>query len=176
MNIEKIDVYHVKIEESSKSKRVEISRKKAAGKIEEAKKVWKDDKNRPDHIRGRIDEYFNNFRECYPKEKKTLEEIFIYSDDKVREEIAKYEKVIPEKRKEELNVVEFLTNRFREKEKTIDQNEKTYKTLGIFRWFFLLDRAYKEDLEALFSVDGAGKTTLDKVISGVRQKIVQKKK
>jgi len=174
------DLYRVEIKQSSKSKRKEVSHKKAAHKDEEATKTWKDDKNRPDHIRERIDKYFNNILKCvleiYPKEKKALEEIFIYPDDKVRGEIAKYENVAPEKRKEKLDKVEFLRNRFSEKEKTIDENERTYKTIGIFRWFFLLDRVYKEDLEDFFSVDGAGKTILDKVISGVRQQIAQKKK
>lgn len=174
------DLDRVEIKKSSKSKRKEVSRKKATHKDEEVKKVWKDDKNRPDHIRSRIDKYFNNILEgvleIYPKEKKALEEIFVYPDEKVREEIAKYENVAPEERKEKLDKVEFLRNRFSEKEKTIDENERTYKTIGIFRWFFLLDRVYKEDLEDFFSVDGAGKTILDKVISGVRQQMAQKKK
>jgi hypothetical protein len=174
------DLYRVEVKQSSKSKRKEVSHKKAAHKDEEVKKVWEDDKNRPDHIRSRIDKYFNNIlegvSEIYPKEKKVLEEIFIYPDDKAREEIAKYENVAPEKRKEELNTVEFFRNRFREKEKTTDQNERTYKTLGIYRWFFLLGRIYREDLETFFNVDGAGKTILDKVISGVRQEVAQKKK
>lgn len=176
----KFDLHRVEIKQSSKSKRKEVSHKKAADKDEEAKKTWKDDKNRPDHIRKRIDDYLKGtlegITEIYPKEKKALEEIFTYSDDKMIEEIAKYEKIAPEKRKEEFNIVEFFRSRFSEKEKTTDQNERTYKTLGIYRWFFLLNKIYKEDLEVLFNVDGAGKTALDKVIGGVRQGMAQKKK
>jgi len=176
----RFNLSRVEIKQSSKSKRKEVSHKKAAGKDKEAKKIWKDDKNRPDHIRKRIDDYLKGtlegITEIYPKEKKAFEEIFTYSDDKMIEEIAKYEKITPEKRKEEVNIVEFFRSRFSEKEKTTDQNERTYKTLGIYRWFFLLNKVYKEDLEVLFNVDGAGKTTLDKVIGGVRQEMAQKKR
>jgi len=175
----KFDLYRVEIKQSSRSKRKEVRRKKAVDR-EEGEKIWKDDKNRPDHIRKRIDDYLKGvlegITEIYPKEKKALEEIFAYSDDKMIDEIAKYEKIAPEKRKEELNIIDFFRSRFNEKEKTTDQNETTYKTLGIYRWFFLLNKVYKGDLEVLFNVDGAGKTTLDKVIGGVRQGLAQKKR
>ena len=175
----KFDLYRVEIKQSSRSKRKEVRRKKAVDR-EEGEKFWKDDKNRPDHIRKRIDDYLKGvlegITEIYPKEKKALEEIFAYSDDKMIDEIAKYEKIAPEKRKEELNIIDFFRSRFNEKEKTTDQNERTYKTLGIYRWFFLLNKVYKGDLEVLFNVDGAGKTTLDKVIGGVRQGLAQKKR
>ncbi len=175
-----IDLNHVKIEESSKSKRREVRAKKALGEEEAAKKIWEDDKNRPDHIRKRIDNYLNSLLECtsdlYPKEKKTLEEISYYSDERVRDELAKYEGVNPEKRKEEFKPLEFFKKRFSEKEKTTDSRERVYKTLGIYRWFFLLDRTHKEDLETLFRVDGMGKTSLDKVVNEVRQESSLKKR
>jgi hypothetical protein len=175
-----LDLYHLRLERSSKSKRKEIRVKKAKGDKKETQEVWQKDKNRPDHLRLRKNKYFNDIfeylHEYFPQQEKILKEVQSYSEAKARKELAAYEGISPEKRKENFNKFEFFKRRFEEKEQTKDEAERIYKTMGIFRWFFLLDKIYPEDINYFFSVNGEGKTMIDKAISEVRRKPGQKRR
>jgi len=163
----KFDLYRVEIKQSSRSKRKEVRRKKAVDR-EEGEKIWKDNKNRPDHIRKRIDDYL----------KVTLG---ILEKKLSSEELEKLKDIIPEEANREIQVYygvyeDVKTNVKIQMKKMYEvplgSHEREIASIEFLKLMYYLSRAFPEEMMGLFEIDGIGKTNFEKC----RKEVISQKK
>ena len=158
-----IDLSRVEIGSPQDSIAKAIREKKRKKDFDGAEKLWKNDQNKPNRIRKRIKDYFEKIdtaiKEFYPKEiQEEFKKIELISSEEAKEEIKKYNKIIiPTKGKKELNF-----NNLEDVNEYIMYGQKGEERI---KFLFLFSKAYPESINHLFSVNGEGKTNLDKIIN-----------
>ncbi|MCJ7804351.1 hypothetical protein MUP35_01265 [Patescibacteria group bacterium] len=163
MSLKETDLGHVSIDRSSRSIAKAVRRKKAEKDFDGAKIIWENDQNKPNRIRRRIEDYFKKIDivvgEYHSEElQEELKEIKGMSLEKAKEEIKKYNKIIiPKEGEKELNFdnLEDVSN-------YIIYGQKGKERINFFN---LLSKVHPKSMFYLFSVDGKGKTNLEKTIS-----------
>ncbi len=169
MNLKESDlIKHPKIGRPPRSIARGVRRRKAEGKIDEAKKLWEDDRNKPNHIRERVEKYLEKVGDAaelfYPKEfQKEFKKLKRMSPEQAKEKLKKYNKIIiPKEGEKELNFGNL-------------EDVDTYITHGPkgkerLEFWTLFSKAYPKLMFYLFSVNGKGKTHIEKITTMLRRK------
>jgi len=169
MSLKETDLNHIKLSRTSRSIAKAVRRKKAEKDFSRAEEMWKKDQNKPNHIRGRI--------------KGHLEKVYIVAEKfhpkEFQEELKKLEQMSPEQAKKELkNYNKIIIPKEGEKELDFNKIEdvETYITHGPkgrerLEWIVLFSGAYPKLMSYLFSVNGQGKTNLEKLNTRIKKAI-----
>lgn len=157
------DLRHVRIERPQQSIGKAIREKKSKRDFDGAEKMWKNDQNKPNRIRKRINNYFEKMdmvvSEYHSEElQEELKKIKGMSLEKAKEEIKKYNKVIIPNEGEK----EFDFNNLEDVSNYIIYGSKGKERI---KFLTLFSKAYRESMFYLFSVDGEKKTNLEKIIN-----------
>jgi len=164
MNLKEADyLRRVRVSHVQRSIAKAVRKEKAKGNFNEAKIIWENDQNKPNRVKRRIKNYLGKIDTAaslfYPRElREEFEKTKRMSLNQAKEEIKKYNKIIiPKEGEKELDFdnLEDVSN-------YIIYGPKGKERIN---FFILFSKVHPKSMFYLLSVDGKGKTNLEKIIN-----------